>query len=276
MGYRNVSLPFALSAIAVLCMLLPANAQMTSDFLTVAGQEVNIGITPGTVECVGGQPLNPPPNPFTLCSPGTSQIYIRGQVEQNVYQNLTGAGADFLAGTLEAVDNCNLDGNMTGYCWGTIRWPIAGKGVWEGCWYAEGNLRTFNAKYTFIAYGRDGLAGRQITFDSVLAGQPVGSFVARILVPRPAVTLAVTGPQNSTAYKAGDSFILTITAPGYAGKPVSVAQNGPTPVQLGLTDALGNWTATGVWGAKDVGSYTQTWYVDGIAATSTLTFSVTP
>ncbi|MBS1857206.1 MAG: hypothetical protein JST11_17685 [Acidobacteria bacterium] len=96
-----------------------------------------------------------------------------------------------------------------------------------------------------------------------------------ILVPKPTVTLAVTGPQNGNAYKAGDSFILTITAPAYANKPVSVAQNGAGPVQLGVTDAQGNWSVSGTWGATDIGSYTQAWYVAGIAATPTLTFSVT-
>ncbi|HEV2381601.1 MAG TPA: hypothetical protein VG206_17635 [Terriglobia bacterium] len=273
MRYRNISLQLAVAASA---MLVPANAQMTSDFLTVTGQEVNVSITPGTVECVGGQLLNPPPNPFTFCSPETTQIYIRGQVEKNIYQNLAGTRADLLAGTLEAVDNCNFDGNMTGYCWGTVRWPIPGKGLWEGYWHGEVSMRMLNGKYTFVAFGRDGLEGKQITFEAALAGQPMGTFVARIQVPKPTVTLAVTGPQSGTVHKAGNSFILTITAPGHPNKPVSVMQNGSAPVLLGTTDAQGTWTATGTWGPRDVGSYTQNWYVDGIAATSMLRFSVTP
>lgn len=97
-----------------------------------------------------------------------------------------------------------------------------------------------------------------------------------ILLPTPTVTLAVTGPQSGTAYKSGDSFVLTIQAPGYANKAVSVAQNGAGPVQVGVTDAQGNWTVSGTWGATDIGSYTQTWYVAGIAATTTLRFSITP
>jgi len=97
-----------------------------------------------------------------------------------------------------------------------------------------------------------------------------------ILVPKPTVTLAVTGPQNGTAFKAGDSFNLTIKAPGYANKSVSVAQNGGGPVQLGVTDAQGNWTASGTWSATDIGSYTQIWYVAGVAVAPALTFSVTP
>jgi hypothetical protein len=94
-------------------------------------------------------------------------------------------------------------------------------------------------------------------------------------VLRPTVTLTVTGQQNGTAYKAGDSFTLTITAPGYANKPVSVAQNGGGTVQLGVTDAQGNWKISGSWGSGDIGSYTQTWYVDAIAAAPALAFSVT-
>jgi len=67
---------------------------------------------------------------------------------------------------------------------------------------------------------------------------------------------------------------LTIMAPGYVNMPVSVAQNGAGPVQVGVTDALRNWTVTGTWSAKDIGSYTQIWYVDGVPAIWTLNFSV--
>jgi hypothetical protein len=156
----KLSLAVALAAIATLCWLRPAHAQTTPDFLTASGQEVNIGLTPGTLECIGGQPLNPPPNPFTLCSPETTKIYIRGQVEQSVYQNVTGAAADMFAGTLEAVDNCNLNGKMVGYCWGTFHWTIPGKGLWEGYWFGEGSLGTLNVRYTAVGYGRgDGLEG---------------------------------------------------------------------------------------------------------------------
>jgi hypothetical protein len=92
--------------------------------------------------------------------------------------------------------------------------------------------------------------------------------------PTPTVTLTVSGSQNGTAYKTGDGFVLAITAPGYANQPVSVVQNGGRPVQLGVTDAKGNWTITGSWSAQDIGSYVQTWYVDAMAAAPTLTFSV--
>ena len=92
--------------------------------------------------------------------------------------------------------------------------------------------------------------------------------------PTPTVTLTVNGSQNGTAYKAGDGFVLTISAPGYGNQPISVVQNGGRPVQFGVTDAKGNWTITGIWSAKDIGSYVQTWYVDAAAAVPTLTFGV--
>ena len=62
-------------------------------------------------------------------------------------------------------------------------------------------------------------------------GPPIalGSMKRQIWWPGSTVTLAVTGPQDGTAYKVGDEFTLTIAAPGYANQPVSVAQNGAGP-----------------------------------------------
>ncbi len=125
------------------------------------------------------------------------------------------------------------------------------------------------------------LAAGRLVSQRFLLPDEANSIIAQaeastILVPKPTVTLAVTGPQNGTAYKSGDSFILTIKAPGYPNKPVSVAQNGAKPVQLGVTDAQGDWIVSGTWATTDIGSYTQSWYVAGIAAMPALTFSVTP
>ncbi len=266
--------------IAAAILVIPAQAQ--SSLLTATGQEVNVSmVSPGTVECIGGTPVAAPPTPFTLCSPGTTVIRLRDRISQAAYQNLAGTAADMFNGLNDIVTNCNLNSAMNGYCWGTYRWTIPNKGVWSGVWFGDFDLQTLNTRYTAPGFGQgDALEGMQVMYDAVYSGQPVGTFIARVLPPKQnsnvTVTLAVTGPQNGTAYKAGDSFVLRIMAPGYANKPVSVVQNGAGPVQLGLTDAQGNWSASGSWGASDLGSYTQIWYVGGIVATPTLIFSVSP
>lgn len=264
------------SLLALAILAIPVQAQMQPGLLTATGQEVNTAIvSPGTVECIGGTPLIPPPNPFTMCSPGTTTIHLRDQHGQAAYQNLAGTAMDMLNGPNEVVTNCNLDGTMKGHCWGTFLWAVPDKGTWNGVWSGEFDLQTFNIRYSAAGFGQGAaLEGMNLMYDAVYSGQPVGTFIVRVTLPKPRVALVVTGPQSGTDYKAGDSFTLTISAPGYANKPVAVAQNGAGPVRLGVTDALGNWTVSGIWTAKDAGSYTQIWYVGGVAAAPTLTFSI--
>jgi hypothetical protein len=262
--------------LALAALVIPLHAQMQPGLLTATGQEVNTSIaSPGTVECIGGTPLVPPPNPFTLCSSQTTAVHIRDQIGQAAYQNLAGTAMDMFNGQNDVVTNCNLDGTMKGYCWGTFRWTIAGKGSWSGVWFGDFDLQTFNIRYTAAGFGQgSAIEGMQMIYDAVYSGQPVGTFIVRVMLPKPRVLLAATGLQGGTDYRAGTSFILTITAPGYANKSVSVAQNGSGPVAIGVTDAQGNWSVPGTWTVKDIGSYTQIWYVGGIAATTTLTFRV--
>jgi phospholipase C len=92
-------------------------------------------------------------------------------------------------------------------------------------------------------------------------------------LPTPAVTLNVTGNQNATTYHVGDTFTLTIKAPGYARQAVSVSENGGSPFTLGQVTG-DTYTVGGTWTAANVGPYTQTWYVDGVAASPTLTFNI--
>lgn len=267
----------AKSLMALAVLTIPVHAQMQPGLLTVTGQEVNTAIvSPGTVECIGGTPLTPPPSPFTVCSPGTTTIHLRDQRGQAAYQSLVGTAMDLFSGSNDVVTNCNLDGTMKGYCWGTFLWTIADKSTWSGVWFGDFDLLTFNIRYTAVGFGQGrALEGMQMTYDAVYSGQPFGTFIARVMLPKPRVALAVTGPQSGTDYRTGDSFTVTIAAPGYANKPVSVAQNGAGPVRLGVTDAQGNWTVSGAWTANDIGAYTQIWYVGGIAAATTLTFRIT-
>jgi phospholipase C len=94
-------------------------------------------------------------------------------------------------------------------------------------------------------------------------------------LPAPTINLAVTGTQSGTTYHVGDSFTLTITAPGYARQLVSVSENGADPFTMGTIDA-NTYTVSGTWTSAFVGNYTQTWYVGGVAITPSLSFSIQP
>ncbi len=91
----------------------------------------------------------------------------------------------------------------------------------------------------------------------------------------PTISLTVTGNQSGTTYHVGDSFTLTITAPGYARQAVSVSENGSDPIPMGIVNG-NTYTVSGTWTAAFVGNYTQTWYVGGVPVTSSLSFSVQP
>lgn len=86
------------------------------------------------------------------------------------------------------------------------------------------------------------------------------------------VTLSVTGPQSGTRYYAGDSFTLTVR--GAANAVVTLSQNGGAQGQMGTTNSSGVLTLTGNWTNSNIGTYTQIWYVAGVAATPTLSFSI--
>ena len=94
-------------------------------------------------------------------------------------------------------------------------------------------------------------------------------------LPTPTVSLTVTGNQSGTTYHVGDSFTLTVTGTGYARQPVTVVENGGEPYTFGLINQ-DNFGVSGTWTSADVGTYTQTWYVGGVAATPSLSFSVQP
>ena len=73
----------------------------------------------------------------------------------------------------------------------------------------------------------------------------------------------------------GDTFTLTVNGTGYARQPVSVSQNGGSPVTVGTINGA-TYSVGGIWTAANVGTYTQTWYVGGVAITPSLSFSVQP
>jgi len=94
-----------------------------------------------------------------------------------------------------------------------------------------------------------------------------------LALPTPTVQISVTGPQSGSTYYVGDSYTFTVT--GAPNASVSVVSNG-TPTQYSNTNSSGVFTLSGTWPPQSiVGSYTQTWYVANVAAT-TYTLTLAP
>ena len=62
---------------------------------------------------------------------------------------------------------------------------------------------------------------------------------------------------------------------GRARQPVTVAENGADPFTMGTING-NTFTVSGTWTAANVGTYTQNWYVGGVAITPSLTFTIQP
>jgi hypothetical protein len=62
------------------------------------------------------------------CTPGTGKTLIRGLRSASQAVNVVGPAAAFLSGENVMDNSCNFNANMQGYCWGTFRWTIPGKG----------------------------------------------------------------------------------------------------------------------------------------------------
>ena len=100
------------------------------------------------------------------------------------------------------------------------------------------------------------------------------SFTIKAL-PAATASMVVTGPKSGTTYYVGDSYVLTVT--GAPNAAVTVIQNGTQSGQLGTTNASGSWSTSGTWTATDIGSYSQTWKVAGVAATAlSMTIAAVP
>lgn len=69
-----------------------------------------------------------------------------------------------------------------------------------------------------------------------------------------------------TAIEVGTTVEVKITGAAPNGT-VTVVQNGAPPFTFGTTDAFGYWSVTATEGPENVGSFTQTWYVNGIPMT---------
>ncbi len=125
-------------AVPVACVLLALCAGSwiamgQAVFTEYTGTYKPVGVvSPGTVECPGGQPTGLWPS-GPPCSPG-SRVRIRGFVRQWDHQSTDPR----VTGQLFVVINANFDGwPGSGPMWGTGRLEVTQGGVWEGSWTGE-------------------------------------------------------------------------------------------------------------------------------------------
>ncbi len=82
----------------------------------------------------------------------------------------------------------------------------------------------------------------------------------------------LTHPDLAPSFVAGDAYQYIVSGP--PNQPVYNVQNSGPMTQVGQTDSNGTYVASGVEQAAWVGNYTQTWYVGNVAATPSLSFTV--
>jgi len=100
---------------------------------------------------------------------------------------------------------------------------------------------------------------------------PLASLLAQ------SVTITNLTRGNSAYYEIGDSFKLNITG-GLHGAPVTYTAiiNGVSsgPISAGSTDAMGAYQLGPTTVTGGIGTYSETWYVGGVQATPTISFTV--
>ena len=104
--------------------------------------------------------------------------------------------------------------------------------------------------------------------------------VGTLTIQKPTVAVQITDNTNpgTTDYQVGDNFAFTVTGP--PNQPVTVSQNGAAPVPAintqgsSSTGAQVIWSTAGTWALADVGNYSQTYYVAGVAGIPGLSFQI--
>jgi hypothetical protein len=171
MRTRHATATWSAILLAVPLATTAASARAEQPLLVATGNEMAFpgAISPGTVRCIDGEPTG---NPVFPCTPGTRQILIRDMVSTSAPANMLGPAAEFLDGQLEITNNCNLDADMRGQCWGTFEWPVLAKGGrWHGTWAGQFDMMNAATAYSCRAIGLGGdLAGLSLKYEAVMPG----------------------------------------------------------------------------------------------------------
>lgn len=122
-------------------------------------------------KCVDGQPADQTQPPYLPCSPGTTRVIGRSEVQVWMPASLSRTVAAFLNGPITFVVNCDMNGQYRGPCWGTFEWSVPGAGTWVGFWTAPiMDLLTYESRLSMVGIGSGGrIDGKQIEVTGVSA-----------------------------------------------------------------------------------------------------------
>jgi hypothetical protein len=122
-------------------------------------------LQPPTIRCAGGEPTGLAYPPY--CSPGTSRVLGRDEVQRWIPVSTSASLGDLLNGPITFVINCNFNPEYRGPCWGTFTWEVTGVGTWTGSWTSPVmDLYTYETRFSMVGFGAGGsIDGRQIRFD---------------------------------------------------------------------------------------------------------------
>jgi hypothetical protein len=108
----------------------------------------------------------------------------------------------------------------------------------------------------------------------LIMGIAMGTFAYGALAQTVSITNTTRG--GSTTFYVGDSWRVDVT--GAPNQPVTVSANyngtDLGTASEGQTDGNGQFTLTGTMDSSVVGNWTEVWYVGGVAASPTLSFTV--
>jgi len=154
-------------------------------FMFATGEEVTSNvIDPGTATCIGGVATG---DPFDPCH-GSHRVMLKHQVvEAELLPGATGDAVPLLAGTNTITIDCNLDGSLSGNCWGVFEWQVDAESTWGGVLSGSFDFSTFTFVYQLVGRGFGGVVdGMQLQYDVSYDGgyDFIGDFVARVHAPK--------------------------------------------------------------------------------------------
>lgn len=192
-------------------------------------------------------------------------------------------GLPLAAQSVSQVDNSNpaISPNMVvGDSFSTLISGPAGAAVYTTDSYGTFYDGVIPASGTLTLSGTGTNAG-QYSESFTAGGVNAGTVNFFVLLALPTAQITNTTRDGSAIFAAGDFFTLTVTGPPNQAVTATTSQNGiPGSIDYGETGSNGNFSGTlsfsGVITAGDVGTWTEQIYVAGIAASSSLSYTVYP
>ena len=145
----------------------------------------------------------------------------------------------------------------------------------------NGNLNQASVNIIFTVLSSSLVGAQEVSsfaFDNQGVGNLIPTNLGSITVSAaPSVTLTNTSRTNSNStFYVGDSYSLTLSGPPNQPVTLNYTLNGlgSSGLSEGMTNASGVFTLSGTEPSANIGSWTEQWFVGGVAAAPVLSFSV--